>query len=641
MEGARQSFGRYEIVRPFGAGGMGEILLARQPGLPGVERLVILKKILPHLAQEPGFLERFLDETRVAASLTHGNIVQVYEVGETGGEYFMAMEFVDGMDLKEAFHRLRMTGRRMPEDLALYVLVEIAKALSYAHEKRGADGRPLGIVHRDVSPANLLLSLDGQVKLTDFGVAKAAMRLSLTLPGTLHGKVYYMSPEQVTGGECDPRSDVFSLGIVAYEMLAGRRPFEGTTEVAVLDLVRRCEPPLLDQVAPWVPGSLASIVEKALAREPANRYATMEAFRQALSTYMLEAHTMVSARALSEFLTELRAIAPERPSMAAAPTPARPDPPRSLDDLAAALLGRPNGGSLVPVQPGNGDSPPHTRTLATPSSTPEETTGRRSKRERARRVWPWAALAIGVLGLATGLWGWTLMQGSSPLGTPAPQVAAEPAPPPSGASGPRQEAPGTTPEPSPAPAPVPVPATPAATSVQRPAPSAAPAVVEPSGPRRVLLKSDPSGARVVSGGRELGLTPLDVTIPASGSLRLELSAEGHDAKSITLTPSAAAAVQVTLPPAPGRVKFRFFPADAVVRIDGTPIQTTGNLVDRELASGAHVLTLTSRTGDRSRDTPFDVAPGRVRALGTLELGDGGPSGIADTPVPPPPPAEAP
>ena len=112
MEGTRQIFGRYEIVRPFGAGGMGEILLARQPGLPGVERLVIIKKILPHLAQEPGFLDRFLDETRVAASLTHGNIVQVYEVGEVGGEYFMAMEFVDGMDLKEAFHRLRATNRR-------------------------------------------------------------------------------------------------------------------------------------------------------------------------------------------------------------------------------------------------------------------------------------------------------------------------------------------------------------------------------------------------------------------------------------------------------------------------------------------------------------------------------------------------
>jgi len=601
---------------------MGEILLARQPGLPGVERLVILKKILPHLAQEPGFLERFLDETRVAASLSHGNIVQVFEVGEVDGEYFMAMEFVDGMDLKEAFHRLRATNRRMPEDLAVFVLVEVAKALSYAHEKRSPDGKPLGIVHRDVSPANLLLSMDGQVKLTDLGVAKAALRLSLTIPGTLHGKVYYMSPEQVSGEECDPRSDVFSLGVVAYEMLAGRRPFEGTSEVAVLDKVRRCDPPPLAEVAPWVPGSLAAIVARALACDPANRYPTMDAFRQALSTYMMEAHTMVSARALAEFLTELRSIAPERLPMAAMPTPIRAATPRTLDDVAAALLGQGPEGMKTPAPIPETAGSPHTRTLA---SSEGETSRTRRRRERIRSLVARIAFVVGLIGLGTGLWAWNLINNLPRDGraevsaitetapAAAPSAVADPHPTTSASS---EAAPSTV-----VPATAPVPAEARRPAAVSPGPSSTAA--ESPGPRKILLKSAPPGARVMSGERELGMTPLDVTVPAGGSLRLDLLAEGHGPKQVILTSASASPLHVLLPPEPGRVKFRFFPADAEVQIDGRTIETTGNLVDLELASGAHVLKLTTRNGERSHDTPFDVVPGRVRALGTVELGEGG------------------
>ena len=643
MEGTRQIFGRYEIVRPFGAGGMGEILLARQPGLPGVERLVIIKKILPHLAQEPGFLERFLDETRVAASLSHGNIVQVFEVGEVDGEYFMAMEFVDGMDLKEAFHRLRATNRRMPEDLAVFVLVEVAKALSYAHEKRGPDGKPLGIVHRDVSPANLLLSMDGQVKLTDFGVAKAALRLSLTIPGTLHGKVYYMSPEQVSGEECDPRSDVFSLGVVAYEMLAGRRPFEGTSEVAVLDKVRRCDPPPLAEVAPWVPGSLAAIVARALACDPANRYPTMDAFRQALSTYMMEAHTMVSARALAEFLTELRSIAPERLPMAAVPTPIRTATPRTLDDVAAALLGQGPEGLKTPAPIPETAGSPHTRTLASAEGDASRT---RRRRERLRSIVARIAFVVGLIGLGTGLWAWNLINNLSRDGRTEVSAITEAAPAaaPSPVADPRPATP-TTPASSEAatsiavvPAPAPVPAEARRTAAASPGPSST-AAESPSS-RKILLKSAPEGARVMSGERELGMTPLDVTVPAGGSLRLDLLAEGHGPKQVILTSTSASPLHVVLPAEPGRVKFRFFPADAEVRIDGRTIETTGNLVDLELASGAHVLRLTTRNGERSHDTPFDVVPGRARALGTVELGEGGRSETGAT-TSLPPPTEAP
>ncbi len=665
MEDSRQQFGRYELVRALGAGGMGEILLARQPGLPGVDRLVVLKKILPHLAREAGFLERFLDETRVAACLSHGNIVQVFEVGEVDGEYFMAMEYVEGMDLKEAFHRLRVEQRRMPEGLALYVLVEIAKALSHAHEKRGPDGIPLGIVHRDVSPANLLLSMDGQVKLTDFGVAKAALRLSLTIPGTLHGKVYYMSPEQVVGDDCDPRADVFSLGVVAYEMLAGRRPFEGTSEMAVLDLVRRCEPPALSEVAPWVPGSLASIVGRAMVRDPAGRYPTMEAFRQALSTYMFEAHTMVSARTLAEFLTGLAAVDPVRSNGPVTPTPGRPGTPRSLDEVAASLLGKPLDTLDGSPTPAGSDRSAHTRTLAS-HSVAASNVAQRPRFARARRVWPWLAMGLGIAGLAGFVMAWSMVNEPRRDGGSEPIVATQPGPPAqvqtapgtglaaAVAPAPAGQDPKTTADPAssvdtqpavqPTAAEGPASTTPPASRTagfSRTGTTAAPMTAEPAGPRKINLKSDPPGALVTSGDHELGKTPLEITVPAGGSLRLELAAEGRVSKPLTLTSGSPTSVHVSLSAIPGRVKFRFFPADAEVLIDDRRIETSGNLVDMELPAGAHVLTLKSNGGERSRSTPFDVAPGRDRALGTVELGGGGPSGSVRDPSSQPTPTETP
>jgi len=319
--------GQYKIAEELGRGGMGTVYRARQVSL---NRDVALKILPSHLALDPTGVERFRREAMAVAQLAHPNIVQVYEVGEFDGQYYMAMEFVDGLDLKELLAALRAHDQRMPEHLALYVLVEVAKALAYAHERKGPDGTPLGIVHRDVSPANLLLSNDGQVKLTDFGVAKAAARLTLSLPGTLHGKVYYMSPEQVTGLDVDARSDIFSLGVVAYEILCGQRPFEGDSEVAVIDAVRRCVPRPLREIAPWVSPSLEALVERALERDPDRRYPTMHEFEQALTTYMLEAHTIVSARAMADFVAQVQKDRPSStPGSARRPTSAAKAAPNS------------------------------------------------------------------------------------------------------------------------------------------------------------------------------------------------------------------------------------------------------------------------------------------------------------------------
>ena len=589
MERSGQTFGRYEILRPLASGGMGEVLLARQVGLPGFDRLIVLKKVLPHLAQDPDFIQRFLDETHVASALAHGNIVQVYEVGVVDGQYYMAMEFVDGLDLKEMLAALRAHDQRMPEHLALYVLVEVAKALAYAHERRGPDGTPLGIVHRDVSPANLLLSNDGQVKLTDFGVAKAAARLTLSLPGTLHGKVYYMSPEQVTGLDVDERSDIFSLGVVAYEILCGQRPFEGDSEVAVIDAVRRCAPRPLRDVEPWVSPSLEALVTRALERDPDRRYATMHEFQQDLTTYMLEAHTIVSARAMADFVAQVQKDRP--PS-----TPSSPTPPRSLDELAAALL---QDGREAPLNN-------RTRTVLGPSEPVIPAP--------VRRGWiaPWivlaAALASGVVGLIAGG-----MQderiGASDDPVPAILGAADATASPALPGDPDASIDAGQPD--------------AVSASELRPPPPAEETVEPAPPARTLakLRSTPRGAEVWQGDRQLGVTPLDVPMPKNGGLRIELRMDGYEPKTLSLGPESSTTQSVALARlAVGHVHFRFFPADAQVQIDGRPQKTSGNLVNLELPDGRHTLVLQSQAGDQKKEFHFAVRALETTELGTVELG---------------------
>ena len=552
----RQTFGRYEVIRPLGAGGMGEILLARQSDLPGLERYVVLKKVLPHLAADPEFLSRFLDETRVSLSLNHGNIVQVYEVGQVEGQYFMAMEYVEGMDLREVLQVLKARGQRVPEPIALYILNEVAKGLAYAHERKGNDGQPLRIVHRDVSPANLLLSADGQVKVTDFGVAKAASRLSVSLPGKLVGKVYYMSPEQVSGGLCDHRSDIFSLGVVAFEMLAGRRPFEGDSEVAVIESVRRCEPPDLAEAAPWVSPSLAAIIARALARDPNDRYQDMHEFQQAINAYMLQAHTLVSARGLAEFLATLQGQQASPKGQEAAK-----EPPLVMPEAHPAEAGQRTKTVTAPPQP--------------------------VRAARKSRLGWWVAgavLALAVAGFAIGL-----AHGPEPL----PEV--------------------------------PVPAT--ATDIfdaseetadLLTAPDDAPAVAQEVQvePRRhvVSVRSIPDGAEVFHGERRLGTTPLEVTVPAGSSMKLQIRLDSYIPRTVVLSDKSSGTITTRLDRQPtGHVRFRFFPANATVFIDDRPVQTRTNVVRLELPEGEHVLRI--QAGDRSRVERF-----RVQALETTELG---------------------
>lgn len=271
-----RKLGRYELIRRIAVGGMGELFLARLRGTAGFEKLVIIKTILPHLSKEEEFVTKFLDEGRIVVQLTHGNIVPVFDMDESDGEYYIAMEYVPGRDLREVLKRLQAQGDVLPVDMALHLASEVCKGLGYAHRKVNEDGESLGLVHRDVSPSNILVSSSGEVKVIDFGIARATNKISQTVSGRIQGKFCYMSPEQASGKPLDQRSDICSLGIVLYEMLTGVRPFEGETDLETLDLVRSCkfDPPSM--LRPQISSSIDEILSRTLSQDPGDRYTQID-----------------------------------------------------------------------------------------------------------------------------------------------------------------------------------------------------------------------------------------------------------------------------------------------------------------------------------------------------------------------------
>ncbi len=295
-------FGPYALLDRVAIGGMAEVFKAKKTGVEGFEKVVALKRILPHLSDNKEFLDMFVDEAKMVAGLTHPNIVQIYELDRIEKSYYIAMEYVHGRDLRTIMRRAREKGLRMPLDLSLRVVSQVCAALEYAHRKKDDRGRPMEIVHRDVSPQNILISFEGDVKLVDFGIAKAATKASNTDRGALRGKLLYMSPEQAWGRPIDRRSDVFSLGIVLYEMVTETKPFIGAgTELTILELVRQCVITPAREVNPRVPEALDRVIMKALARDPAERYQDAGQMQRGLERFLRE-RPPVTARDLARFL---------------------------------------------------------------------------------------------------------------------------------------------------------------------------------------------------------------------------------------------------------------------------------------------------------------------------------------------------
>jgi serine/threonine protein kinase len=296
---------RYEVLGTIARGGMAEIQLARARGIEGFETLVAIKRILPHLAKNREFVEMFLDEARIAATLRHPNIVQVQGIGAEGGDYFLVMEFLHGEDVRHLTRATAVQGRRLPLEHALSITGGVASALHYAHERVLLGGGAQQLIHRDVSPQNVIVTYDGGVKLVDFGIAKAATRLTETREGTLKGKIPYMSPEQCLERPLDRRSDVFSLAVMLWELLAGRALFVGPSEFEILkEIVERDAPPLRT-VWPDCHDELERIVARGLARDREQRYPTAQALQADLEIFAREQRLPVSTIGLAQLMTDV------------------------------------------------------------------------------------------------------------------------------------------------------------------------------------------------------------------------------------------------------------------------------------------------------------------------------------------------
>jgi serine/threonine protein kinase len=297
-------FGKYQILGSIAKGGMAEIYLARAIGIAGFEKLVVVKRVLPHLTDDPQFVRMFLDEARLAATFQHPNIVQVFDIGRTGDDYFFAMEFLHGQDAGTTLQRLVTRGRQLPIEHAIQIVIGVCGGLHYAHEKRGPDGAPLDIVHRDVSPSNVFVTYDGGVKLVDFGIAKASHK-EQTRYGTLKGKLRYMSPEQACAIPIDRRSDIFSASVLLWELTTWRRLFAGQNDLEVLKAIVEREAPRPSSVVPGYPRELERIVMKGLARDPRERHATAQDMQAELEAFARHERLPVSSIALSRFMRQL------------------------------------------------------------------------------------------------------------------------------------------------------------------------------------------------------------------------------------------------------------------------------------------------------------------------------------------------
>jgi serine/threonine-protein kinase len=272
-EGAAPLLPGYDVIGQFASGGMAEVILAWQTSAGGFRRKVVLKRIHRHLLADENFVEMFLHEGRVAAGLAHRNIAHVYDVVKTSeGEHVIVMEYIRGASLQALLKALRQRGARMPIAFAVGVALEVCEAIDYAFNASGPDGEPMRVVHRDISPSNVLVSLDGQVKLLDFGIAKTTSPVALTKAGSVKGKYGYMAPEQLRGELVDCRTDLFSLGAVLYEMTTGRRPFRGRNEAEQVAALLMDEIPRPSEVDPDFPPELERIVMKALTRDRLQRY---------------------------------------------------------------------------------------------------------------------------------------------------------------------------------------------------------------------------------------------------------------------------------------------------------------------------------------------------------------------------------
>ncbi len=344
----RLAGGKYELLEFVGQGGMAEVWRALMHGAAGFNRPVAIKRILPTLSAVPDFVAMFVEEARVGSQLLHPNIAQVYDFDQERGEYFLVLEWIEGLDLRRYLSTYSELGQRSPWPLVAAIAVETLRGLGAAHERIDLQGRRSPVIHRDVTPQNILISTNGIAKLTDFGLARAMDRARITSPGVVKGKLAYLAPELTRGEPPSVESDIFSLGVVLWEALAGRLLYEGPTDVDVFERARAADVPPLGEIRDDLPDPLVAAVVRALAPRAEERFSSAREFLRAITRVLREHHQSTDAYALSQSIFEARCILGMPPPSIATPPSVTitieearavpPTPPEALgdDDLLEA-----------------------------------------------------------------------------------------------------------------------------------------------------------------------------------------------------------------------------------------------------------------------------------------------------------------
>ncbi|HEY0476871.1 MAG TPA: serine/threonine-protein kinase [Kofleriaceae bacterium] len=548
-----ERFGRYQLVGEIAVGGMAEVFLAVHNGLEGFIKVVVIKRVLPHFSGHEEFVRMFVNEARLVTRLEHPNIVRTYEFGEVNGQYFTAMEYLPAEELGKVLNNLVISRQAMPHHVAAGIASQLCTGLHFAHQFPDVDGQPLNLVHRDINPVNILITYGGEVKIIDFGVAKSNANRQ-TVTGTIKGKVAYMPPEQILGRSVDHRADIFSAGVVLWEMLTGRPLFLRDNEAATLYAIMNSPIPAPSKLRPGVPPQLDRIVARALSRTPGDRYATAEDMAAALDELLVDLPRF-DTRVLSRMMEELFGSTRAEAKRAIAQT-------RSLarnvslvmklrSDLRTNLAEQLEAAAVAAVAADHleDETRPHRSTdrgaAVAPAVAPALAPGR-----RPLRGWVLALAALMIAGMAAGL-AYTLSRPSTA------RVAAR--------------------------------------------------AVQAS----LQIDSVPAGAAVFVDGEPTGLKTPTVLSGISArqlSIRLELVGHVPVTETVDLRAGALTARRVTLPPLSGRLVISDLPADASVFVDDDE-HAAGELITA--AAGPHVVRVVI---DRRTVTQqsVDVGPGDQR-----------------------------
>jgi serine/threonine protein kinase len=506
--------GKYELIRELAVGGMAEVFLARTAGPMGFEKQLVLKRILPHMAKEPAFIEMFLSEATLAARLTHPNIVQIFDFGESDGSYFLAMEYIDGPTLRTLLEDAYRRQVALPPVVCARIIANACEGLAFAHDFRDpATRQPLGVVHRDISPDNILLSRQGAVKVADFGIAKASGQRHRTQTGIIKGKLAYMPPEQLRAQPLDRRVDVYALGIVFYELVTGQRPFEAPTDASLMQSILFEQPMPAVLRNPDLPEPVQNILRRAIAKDPEQRYPDCLAFQADLEQFILSIGKPVTSQHIAQLVAQVS------PLLEDAPLPPLPpgSPPLEATDIrpntssAPLPVGLEGTAPRVPVTPGPlpaaalapaAEAPP-------PARTPPAAAPRGAGRLRV------ALSALVLLAAGGGYLGWR--NEAPPPTAPLPIVATTPVPLPPPAPPERAAAP----EPPGPQAPKPPSAAVAEPAAAPPAPAPAETPADSERMGIVQFKIRPR-ALIVLEDKELGRTPMGPIQMPAGSYNFKV-----------------------------------------------------------------------------------------------------------------------